>query len=131
MTDRDMGAEGRNIPIGDVLDAVKALKLAYDEAMTGNQNSATLFLQVALSLQPQIEGYDKKSLLPDDLDIANSPVGEIKLALQRPDAFSEPYPNQGYFWTPEWQAQEREAEIELAQGLGTSYSSVEELFREI
>ncbi len=33
---------------------------------------------------------------------------------------------QAWFWTPEWQAGEREAEQEIASGGGTRYDSDEE-----
>ena len=38
----------------------------------------------------------------------------------------EPDPDQWWFWTPEWQAKEREADEDLAAGRFTRYSSDEE-----
>ena len=35
-------------------------------------------------------------------------------------------PDQAWFWTPEWQEGEREADAELAQGSGVVYSSTDE-----
>jgi len=35
-------------------------------------------------------------------------------------------PDQAWFWTPEWQAGEREADTEYAQGEGVIYHSDEE-----
>ncbi len=35
-------------------------------------------------------------------------------------------PDQAWFWTPEWQAGEREADAEIAAGGGTRYHSDEE-----
>lgn len=35
-------------------------------------------------------------------------------------------PEQAWFWTPEWQAREREADADLAAGRGTTYGSDEE-----
>jgi hypothetical protein len=35
-------------------------------------------------------------------------------------------PDQLWFWTPEWQEGEREADVELAAGQGTIYQSDEE-----
>lgn len=35
-------------------------------------------------------------------------------------------PSQAWFWTPEWQAGEREADEEIKAGLGTVYLSDEE-----
>lgn len=35
-------------------------------------------------------------------------------------------PDQAWFWTPEWQAGEREAEAERAEGAGTVYRSTED-----
>ena len=35
----------------------------------------------------------------------------------------ERYPDQAWFWTPEWQRREREADAQIAAGLGTRYES--------
>lgn len=35
-------------------------------------------------------------------------------------------PDQAWFWTPEWQAGEREADAEIAPGKGTRYHGDEE-----
>jgi hypothetical protein len=35
-------------------------------------------------------------------------------------------PDQAWFWTPEWQAGEREAEAELAEGSGVAYRSTDD-----
>lgn len=35
-------------------------------------------------------------------------------------------PDQAWFWTPEWQAGEREADADIAAGRGTRYRSDEE-----
>ena len=35
-------------------------------------------------------------------------------------------PDQAWFWTPEWQAGEREADADIAPGRGTRYHSDEE-----
>lgn len=35
-------------------------------------------------------------------------------------------PDQAWFWTPEWQAGEREADADIAAGRGTRYDSDEE-----
>jgi antitoxin PrlF len=35
-------------------------------------------------------------------------------------------PDQAWFWTPEWQRGEREADAELAEGSGVVYRSTEE-----
>ncbi len=37
----------------------------------------------------------------------------------------ERYPDQAWFWTPEWQRREREADAQIAAGLGTRYDSDE------
>jgi hypothetical protein len=37
-------------------------------------------------------------------------------------------PSQAWFWTPEWQAGEREADADIAAGRTTSYASEEEFF---
>ena len=36
-------------------------------------------------------------------------------------------PDQAWFWTPEWQAAEREADAELAAGHGKTFDNVEDL----
>ena len=112
-------------------DALKAIKLAFDEAMQGNTRGARLLHDVALEVNPEVHDFLKSNLLPPDLDINNSNIGELRLAIQRPDAFSEPYPDQNYFWTPEWQADEQEAEGEAVQGLGKSFSTAGEMFKEL
>lgn len=38
-------------------------------------------------------------------------------------------PDQAWFWTPEWQAKEREADADLAAGRGTYFDSDEEFLR--
>ncbi len=35
-------------------------------------------------------------------------------------------PDQAWFWTPEWQAREREADAELSEGSGVVYRGTEE-----
>lgn len=39
--------------------------------------------------------------------------------------------DQAYFWTPEWQAGEREASEEIAQGLTKTYESVDDLVSDL
>ncbi|MGI8553698.1 MAG: hypothetical protein ACR2PL_23355 [Dehalococcoidia bacterium] len=51
--------------------------------------------------------------------LAVSCVGEQLLA-------HEIDPEQAWFWTPEWQAKEREADEEIAAGRGAAYHSGEE-----
>lgn len=40
-------------------------------------------------------------------------------------------PEQAYFWTPEWQEGESEAEEDIRRGRVKDYSSVEELIRDL
>lgn len=40
-------------------------------------------------------------------------------------------PAQAWFWTPDWQAVEREADEEIATGQGTVYASDEELLEHL
>ena len=40
-------------------------------------------------------------------------------------------PDQAWFWTPEWQAKEREADADLAAGRGTFYDSAEEFLADL
>jgi AbrB family looped-hinge helix DNA binding protein len=39
--------------------------------------------------------------------------------------------NQAYFWTPEWQAAEREAQADIDEGRVKEFASVEELLNEL
>ena len=36
------------------------------------------------------------------------------------------YPDQSYYWTPEWQEAEKEARDELAAGKGRTFNTLEE-----
>ena len=38
-------------------------------------------------------------------------------------------PDQAWFWTPEWQAAEREAEADFAAGRSVTFDNVEDLIR--
>ena len=38
-------------------------------------------------------------------------------------------PDQAWFWTPEWQAGQRESEEELSAGLGVTFDTAEDAIR--
>lgn len=57
--------------------------------------------------------------LPEDV------VGGAGILLRR-IALRQLDPEQWWFWTPEWQRGEREADAELSAGEGTIYRSTEE-----
>jgi antitoxin PrlF len=40
-------------------------------------------------------------------------------------------PDQAWFWTPEWQAGEREADAEIAKGSGTIFHSTKEFIEHL
>ena len=40
-------------------------------------------------------------------------------------------PDQWWFWTPEWQAGEREADLEIKAGLGKTYESADDLIADL
>jgi hypothetical protein len=60
---------------------------------------------------------------PDDL------VRAWVAALRQAAAGEAIDPDQAWFWTPEWQAKEREADADLAAGNFTRYDSDEEFLR--
>jgi len=40
-------------------------------------------------------------------------------------------PDQWWFWTPEWQAGERQADLEIKAGLGKTYESADDLIADL
>lgn len=40
-------------------------------------------------------------------------------------------PDQWWFWTPEWQAKERQADLEIKAGLGKTYDNADDLIADL
>jgi hypothetical protein len=57
--------------------------------------------------------------------ISEGPDGERAAALVPQDAAQQYDPDQAWFWSPEWQAAEREAEADLAAGRVERFDSAE------
>jgi hypothetical protein len=71
-------------------------------------------------------------------DDAYELIAAAATAEQTPEAYleawaatnaHEPDPDQAWFWTPEWQAKEREADADIAAGRVTRFESDEEFLR--
>lgn len=65
------------------------------------------------------EAAKERGQAPDDL--FNSWIAAVARYAQE----GEIDPEQAWFWTPEWQAKEREADADIAAGRGTFYGSAE------
>jgi hypothetical protein len=72
--------------------------------------------------------------LPEDLIRRIDNGGPVTLVVTREGGHLEVReidPEQAWFWTPEWQEGEREAEAQLAAGEGTIYYSDEEFLQHL
>ena len=49
-------------------------------------------------------------------------------SLKEAQEHEERDPDQAWFWTPEWQAKEREADADIAAGRLTRFETIEEMF---
>lgn len=116
------------------VNARRALELAFAEAMRGNYKGAHLLFEAAQAFHPGVGMFGKEALLPPrsaGFDLNRSTLEEVILALERPQAWTEEI-DQSYFWTPEWQADEKEADKEWQLHLRgklqlPSFSSIKDL----
>lgn len=72
--------------------------------------------------------------LPEDVVRRIESGGPVTLVVIRENGRLEAReidPEQAWFWTPEWQEGEREADAELAAGQGTTYYSDEEFLQHL
>jgi len=59
----------------------------------------------------------------DDLQLAVARALLESMRVLAAGLIQERYPDQAWFWTPEWQRREREADARIAASLGTRYDS--------